>query len=279
MLVQETFPNSVRKRLGGNRHSYDCGIEPIPQVDPLTVPDPDSVLTLELLEVERRRNRELEMEVNTLRADNESLRKRVAELENQQSSIPLKMELEMDSLLNPRNDVFHCPNTVEHFKSFLVDNILAEIGHQAPDVYHLLCRLARKGIEDGDENADSLKTVIALCTLLKGRSVRVLGVQLLITFMLIARATSKQVNYLGNYGTDLILSTTTLLWLQAITALNHAGVCVSYWAAWKYLRTLANEALYLERVHTDHWIWVFDNLNFRKHVRHERQGMVGTRPT
>ena len=60
--------------------------------------------------------------------------------------------------------------------------------------------------------------------------------------------------------------------------LNHAGVCVSYWSAWKYLRALTNEALYIERVRTDHWIWVFDNLNFQKHVRHERQGMARDNP-
>ena len=65
--------------------------------------------------------------------------------------------------------------------------------HQAPDVYHLFRRLARKGIDDSDENTDALKPVIALCTLLKGRSIRVLGVQLLLMFMLIARATSKQI--------------------------------------------------------------------------------------
>lgn len=193
VLVKETFPHSVRKRLGGNRHTYVCGIETIPQVDPLAVPDSNAQTLSALLDVERKRNQELMMKVSALQAENESLTSRVAELEKQQSSSLLNHELEMDCLLNPRNGVFHGPNTTENFESFSVDNILAEIRHQAPDVYHLFCRLARKGIDDSDENTDALKPVIALCTLLKGRSIRVLGVQLLLTFMLIARATSKQV--------------------------------------------------------------------------------------
>ena len=205
VLVKETFPNSVRKRLGGNRHTYVCGIEPIPQVDPLAIPDANTS-TLALLEVERKRNRELMMKVNSLQAENESLTNRVAELEKQQSSSLSNLELEMDGLLNPRNDVFHGPNTIEHFKSFSVDNVLAEIRHQAPNVYHLLHRLARKRIDDSDENIDSLKPVVAICTLLKGRSVRILGVQLLLTFMLIARATSKQVKKKwANYETSIFI--------------------------------------------------------------------------
>ena len=58
--------------------------------------------------------------------------------------------------------------------------------------------------------------------------------------------------------------------LQVITVLNHAGVCVSYTTAWKYLRQLTIESRYLDIVQDGHWIWAYDNLNIR--VRHERDG-------
>lgn len=60
--------------------------------------------------------------------------------------------------------------------------------------------------------------------------------------------------------------------MQAITVLNHAGICVSYQTAWKYLQKLTDEAHYQEVVRSGHWQWVFDNLNMHQPVRHEREG-------
>lgn len=57
-----------------------------------------------------------------------------------------------------------------------------------------------------------------------------------------------------------------------ITVLNHAGVCVSYTTAWKYLKQLTIESRYLDVVREGHWIWAYDNLNFNVRVRHEREG-------
>ena len=54
--------------------------------------------------------------------------------------------------------------------------------------------------------------------------------------------------------------------------LNHAGVCVSYTTAWKYLKKLSIESRFLEIVRDGHWIWAYDNLNFNIRVRHERDG-------
>ena len=50
------------------------------------------------------------------------------------------------------------------------------------------------------------------------------------------------------------------------------GVCVSYMTAWKYLRQLTQEARYLDTVREGHWLWVYDNLNLLRSVRHEREG-------
>ena len=63
---------------------------------------------------------------------------------------------------------------------------------------------------------------------------------------------------------------------QAITALSHAGVCVSYTSAWKYALQLSADAHYTELIRTGHWIWVYDNVNFCRQVRHEREGSTCT---
>ena len=44
-----------------------------------------------------------------------------------------------------------------------------------------------------------------------------------------------------------------------------------YTTAWKYFKALTNEARYLETKNS-HWIWTYDNLNLKQHIRHEREG-------
>ena len=61
--------------------------------------------------------------------------------------------------------------------------------------------------------------------------------------------------------------------MQVIQVLNHAGVCVSYWTAWNYLRKLTTEAMYDDIIQKDHWTWVYDNLNMSQRVRHEHEGV------
>ena len=48
--------------------------------------------------------------------------------------------------------------------------------------------------------------------------------------------------------------------------------CVSYATAWKYLRQLTSEAMYLDHIREGHWMWAYDNLNIYQRVRHERYG-------
>lgn len=61
--------------------------------------------------------------------------------------------------------------------------------------------------------------------------------------------------------------------IQAMSTLNHAGICMLAVQTWNYLRQLSAEARYLEVIKSGRWIWVYDNLNIHKAVRHERQGM------
>ena len=60
--------------------------------------------------------------------------------------------------------------------------------------------------------------------------------------------------------------------MQIITVLNHAGLCTSYATAWKYLKQLTQESMYLEIIRQGCWLWIYDNLNLHQKVRHERQG-------
>ena len=91
---------------------------------------------------------------------------------------------------------FHGPDTVDHFHSFSLDTVIAELHTPAPDVVELFQQLA-KGDRFKDDDELSLtvqmRSTTALCTLLKGRSVKMLGLQLLFSFMLIGQAASKQV--------------------------------------------------------------------------------------
>ena len=47
---------------------------------------------------------------------------------------------------------------------------------------------------------------------------------------------------------------------------------MSYVTAWRYLRQLPMDAKYLEVVQHEHWLWVYDNLNLLKGIRHECEG-------
>ena len=102
----------------------------------------------------------------------------------------------MTATLDARHQVYHGPNTVENFHNFSIESVISELQKHAPDVFQLLQQLGKTGDHDSEEGhmVQDLRSLTAIIALLKNRSVRVLGVQLLLTFTLIARATNKQVN-------------------------------------------------------------------------------------
>lgn len=59
---------------------------------------------------------------------------------------------------------------------------------------------------------------------------------------------------------------------QALSVLNHAGVCLSYDMTWQYLRKIINEMDVEAKIKSGHWVWAYDNLNIHQRVRHERMG-------
>jgi hypothetical protein len=81
-----------------------------------------------------------------------------------------------------------------------MDTVTAEF------IQQLLCHLGQGRCQS--ESRESTQAIMCLCALMKGRSRTVLGMQLLITFMLIARATSRQVCTYITYHYRLKLCTT-----------------------------------------------------------------------
>ena len=188
-----------------------------------------------------------------------------------------KLDDQMQTLLQSNMCSFHGPDTVDHFHRFSLDTVIAELHTAAPDVVELFQHLAKGDrFEDDDELSRivQIRSTTALCTLLKGRSVKLLGLQLLFSFMLIEQAASKQVRKQSHHLTIIIGYKYTHNIIQITTVLNHAGLCTSYATTWKYLKQLTQESMYLESIKEGCWLWIYDNLNLHQKVRHERQGNV-----
>lgn len=87
---------------------------------------------------------------------------------------------------------------MEGFEKFSLDTVLSEVKTLAPNLLSLFNRLAaaeRNQSDGSDEVAlEGIKALVALCVLINARSRRAKGLQLFMSTMLIARATSKQVN-------------------------------------------------------------------------------------
>eukprot|EP00118_Oscarella_pearsei_P007217 m.34573 g.34573 ORF g.34573 m.34573 type:complete len:252 (+) comp31999_c0_seq2:517-1272(+) len=99
-----------------------------------------------------------------------------------------------------------------------------------------------------------MKAVLAELIILKYCDARISGLQLLTTFMLIAKGTNR----------------------EAKGHLNHMGVCQSYVQAWRRLTSIACDPRRLQNVIDEPCLWVYDNLNIFKGVRHERKDSQAT---
>lgn len=181
--VRAAFPQSESKQHGRSHSCYIHGIEE--NEIQLT----DQASTVSLLEAERKKNEELLSRVQHLEQENAELR--CAALQ------PAVLESQLQQLMNPIHPVYHGPDTVGHFDSFSIDGIINDLRTHCSDVFRLFNTLGN--VDRCDDPSSSqvtqLKAVTSLLALLKCRSIKVLGAQLLLTFMLIARATNKQVKY------------------------------------------------------------------------------------
>ena len=89
------------------------------------------------------------------------------------------------------------PNTYTNFQSFSINGAIQELREQVPDIHELFMQLGdvhrNLDMNDTTTPVEEMKAVSSLCTLLNARSSRVKGIQLLLSMMLIAQSTTKQI--------------------------------------------------------------------------------------
>ena len=176
LLVQEAFPNSSRKRLGRDRQTFVVGIQPQSAV---SVPAP--------------------FQEANLQEENRILSRKVLELEDKVRALEEQAHnshsLELDNLLRHGKIALHGPDTPVHFDEFSVEDVIKEFQQYAPNIYHLFLELGNTERRPSGSQApvEEKKALMSMCTILNARSRKAHGMQLLMSFMLIARATSRQV--------------------------------------------------------------------------------------
>ena len=199
-IVREAFPNSESRKQHASRNKFVFGIEAM-DVGPSAAHNVDVPLQqqVESLQTELK-DRDQQMErlrrrVFDLESQLERSQQRVTELENTREthiSLPT-LQNQMAAILDVRHQVYHGPNTVENFHSFSIESVISELQNHAPDVFQLLQLLGKVSDQENEEGhtVQDLRPLTAIIALLKNRSVRLLGVQLLLNFTLIARATNR----------------------------------------------------------------------------------------
>ena len=180
--IQAAFPNARRKRVGKERHHYILGITPVSDMEGPSGERSDRI--------------------EALSAENEQLRLQVQQLQAQlaehrsDSVLSPRLAQQCDAMLQHGSQIIYGPDTPVNFREFSLECVMREMHKNAPDVYSLFLQLGAtdRNASEEETSAEQIKAVMSLCTLLNARSQLAKGMQLLLSFMLIARATSKQVN-------------------------------------------------------------------------------------
>ena len=95
----------------------------------------------------------------------------------------------LDQVTNPHFQIYHGIDSIKHFDDFSVELVISEVEPQAPDVLRLLSFLGRAPSLTDEPRVNDMPTVAALCSIVKGRSEKVMGIQLLVS---IAHSTNRQ---------------------------------------------------------------------------------------
>lgn len=163
--------------------------------------------------------------VSLLTSENAKLKEKISNLESRlecmdQSSLMIANNESQTEQLISRSCISDGPNTIEHINSFSISAMLDDIKAKAPDLLQLFQTLGKtcRNLSESDLGlaVEQLKAFVSLCTLLNTRCVnyiltmhlkftcdfilhvfrsnRAKGLQLLISIMLVARATNKQVS-------------------------------------------------------------------------------------
>ena len=200
-----------------DRTTYIHGIRPLHSLHTIPLPDPRAVPRSDLdrstlfpsqkslvgeLQSLMSENDVLKAENEMLKSKNLQLQQRVAELQGkvtslQQSSLShtaASLEQQATGLVSS-SCLMYGPDTIQHLNSFSLKGILIDVVRQAPDLLQLFRVLSRssRNVHNDSLSVEEIKSLVSLCILLNARTNRASGIQLLISIMLIARSTSKQV--------------------------------------------------------------------------------------
>ena len=182
--IKSLFPHTLSKAAGKSRQKHIFGLEEASSE--ASGSNSDTNIRLQLT-----RERE---EKQQLQARVQLLEERVEQLEKEKYFSPSQLSSEFLSLLTPQHAIYHGPDSITHFETFSIDAIIAEMLQCAPNLYQLLQSLGKSTPSEGDgSRLEEVRVATSLSILLKSRSTKVLGVQLLLTLMLLARLTSRQV--------------------------------------------------------------------------------------
>ena len=134
------------------------------------------------------------METTSLLLEIQALKDRINELERSASSTALLCS-QADAVAHHTLAVANGPSCLDNFHKFDLDSIVTELQSLAPDLYKLYMTIGdvKRNAKDEEVTTEEIKAVTSLCSLLNARSARTKGLQLLISMMLVARATSRQV--------------------------------------------------------------------------------------
>ena len=207
-LVRETFPSTESKPCGKSRQKQILGLERIPTMS-MGQSEPSTALVSQCSISDASQT----PSYSDLLIENQRLKARIQELERTSTS---SLCCQADEVICHKSAVSQGPNSLSTFYELDFDSIVSELKSRAPDLYHFYMALgdtSRNQVKD-EVTTEEVKAVASMCSLLNARSARMKGLQLLVSMMLVARATSKQVLsviYVGKIMTTLIINYRPLL--------------------------------------------------------------------
>ena len=222
MLLNVAFPQACTKPAGKTRvmhlhrndwkqppyryYSYDVQISrslvaEVGQHD-TRVKDAQASTSFAALNTE---NFDLKLKVQQLEA-------RVTELQQCLSNV---LADEVTAVIQHATYINHGADTPEHFEQYWFDQVMEDLKLYAPNLFQLVLKIGDTGRnvcpDEMYVSNEELKAATSVCTLLNARSVKSNGMQLMTNLMMIARATSRQVNSL--FAQLLLPINPHLIWL------------------------------------------------------------------
>ena len=195
-MIDECFPLIRSKRCTQSKQTYLFGIELRPsesassshtesQGNPVTAMDVTSAAASISSDPEVLRPR-----IQYLESRIKYLESKLMEAEKHQNLVK-----EADMVIACGNQSSHGPDNIDKLSDFSIDAVIAEFQSYAPSLYAFFQQLGHTSHNPSEISlpVEQMKALMALCTLMNARSNRFKGLQLLLSMMLVARATNKQV--------------------------------------------------------------------------------------